>query len=128
MYDYDLSGLYVFGSGLHSRAVLLYGSDNELSESGESEQDDTESGNDNQDYTIYFDDLITNTDLCVAQNEQLIQQVDLLNSNLVILHNDLKIGIGFGFVLMVYICIKCAFGIFNTNINHKNKTKTNTNF
>ena len=117
MYDYDLSGLYVFGSGLHSRAVLLYGSDNELSESGESEQDDTESGNDNQDYTIYFDDLITNTDLCVAQNEQLIQQVDLLNSNLVILHNDLKIGIGFGFVLMVYICIKCAFGIFNKVFN-----------
>lgn len=117
MYDYDLSSLHVFGSGLHSRSVLLYGSDNELSESGESEQEDSKSGDTDSDYTIYFDDIVTNTDLCVTQNDQLIQQVDLLNNNLVTLHNDLKIGIGFGFVIMVYIMIKCAFGIFNKVFN-----------
>ena len=94
-------------------SVSVLRSSSILHESGEQEEESEQDGDNTQDYTVYLDDISSNTDLLVTQNESVLLDIDNLNNNLVTLHNDLKIGIGFGFVLMVYIIIKIAFGIFN---------------
>lgn len=113
MYDYELSTLYVPSSNSNFCSLSLFGSALFDSESGESEQEDVEDGDSSEVDSISVDDILTNTDILIAQNESISGQIDNLNENLITLHNDIKIGIGFGFVLMVYIMIKCAFGIFN---------------
>lgn len=113
MYDTDLPTLYLYSSCDNICSFSLLRSDIQLSESEQSEEEDEQSGDSDQGDTLDLDDILTNTDILIEQNESLSVQVDNLNNNLIILHNDIKIGIGFGFVLMIYIMIKCAFGIFN---------------
>lgn len=113
MYDSRLPINYMSFSDSDFRSLSLYGLDNELSESGELEEESKQDRDTDQDTLAYLDNISANTDLFVGEIEYLSLQIDNLNNNLVTLHNDLKIGIGFGFVLMVYIIIKCAFGIFN---------------
>lgn len=113
MYDSRLPINYMSFSDSDIRSFSLYGLNDELPESGEYEEDSKQDRNSDQDSTVYLDNISANTDLLVGEVESLSLQIDNLNNNLITLHNDLKIGIGFGFVLMVYICIKCAFGIFN---------------
>ena len=79
------------------RSVHVHGSYFQLYEPGEQEPEDPEVGDDTQDYTIYFDNLITNSDLIVEQNEYISEQLNTLNENIVVLNDNIKIGIGFGF-------------------------------
>lgn len=99
------------------RSVHVHGSNIQLYEPGEQEPEDPEVGDDTQDYTIYFDNLSSDCDLIVEQNEYISEQLYTLNENIVVLNENIKIGIGFGFVLMVYIMIKIAYGIFNKVFN-----------
>lgn len=113
MYDTRLPINYHFDSDNNVCSVSFYRSSDVLSESGEFEEESKQDRDSDSDNTVLLDNISTNSDLLVREFESLSFQIDNLNNNLVTLHNDLKIGIGFGFVLMVYICIKCAFGIFN---------------
>ncbi len=113
MYVSNLSTYNSFDPYYQLCSVSVPGSSSVLYESGEQEEESKQDRDTSQDYTVYLDNISTNTDLLVTQDQSLILAVDNLNNNLITLHEDLKIGIGFGFVLMVYIIIKIAFGIFN---------------
>lgn len=96
----------------------LEGSDISVSESEVPEESDDpeeveQGGSDQFDYSSEFDDLSTLLTSIDSTSDEILINIDNLNNNLIIFHNDVKILIGFGFCLMIYLVIKMVSTIFN---------------